>query len=298
MTESWMEAEGCFIPKEDQSSQLKQFRTISLLNVEGKIFLAVLARRLTSFMLSNGYIDIAVQKGGVPGVSGCVEHTGSLTQIIREARENKGDLAVLWLDLMNAYGSIPHKLVQLTLDRYHVPEKTRTLLQDYFDRFRMRFTVGDYTTRWQRLEVGIVTGCTISVILFAAAMNHVVKSAETASRGPVMMSGVKQPPTRAFMDDMTVTARSVIEGRWMLEDLERLVTWARMRFKPAKSRSLVLKKGKVQDRFRFKVAGETIPTVSQQPVKSLGKWFTADLNDRQGTREMVTTAIGWMESIE
>lgn len=73
MTESWMEAEGCFIPKEDQSSQLKQFRTISLLNVEGKIFLAVLARRLTSFMLSNGYIDIAVQKGGVPGVSGCVE---------------------------------------------------------------------------------------------------------------------------------------------------------------------------------------------------------------------------------
>ena len=71
-----------------------------------------------------------------------------------------------------------------------------------------------------------------------------------------------------------------------------------MRFKPAKSRSLVLKKGKVQDRFRFKVTGETIPTVSQQPVKSLGKWFTADLNDRQGTREMVTTAIGWMESIE
>ena len=73
MTESWMEAEGCFIPKEDQSSQLKQFRTISLLNVEGKIFLAVLARRLTSFMLSNGYIDIAVQKKGIPGVSGCVE---------------------------------------------------------------------------------------------------------------------------------------------------------------------------------------------------------------------------------
>ena len=100
-------------------------------------------------MLSNGYIDIAVQKGGVPG---------ALTQIIREARENKGDLAGLWLDLANAYGSIPHKLVQLTLDRYHIPEKTRTLLQDYFDRFRMCFTVGDYTTRWQRLEVGIVTG--------------------------------------------------------------------------------------------------------------------------------------------
>lgn len=39
-------------------------------------------------------MDIAVQKGGVPGVSGCIEHTSVLTQIIREAREGKGELAV------------------------------------------------------------------------------------------------------------------------------------------------------------------------------------------------------------
>merc|ERR1711894_263325 len=77
-----------------------------------------------------------------------------------------------------------------------------------------------------------------------------------------MKSGVRQPPTRAFMDDMTVTAKSVVEGRWMLEDLEKLISWARMRFKPAKSRSLVLQKGKVQERSRFKVGGQVIPTMS------------------------------------
>lgn len=271
-----MTAEGCFIPKVENASQLGDFRTISLLNVEGKIFLALLARRMTTFMLANNYIDIAVQKGGVPGVSGCLEHTSALTQIIREAKEKKGDLAVLWLDLANAYGSIPHKLVELTLQRYHFPEKVQILLRNYFDSFKMRFTVQDYTTAWQRLEVGIVTGCTISVIIFAAAMNLVVKSAERLSRGPVMMSGTQQPPTGAFMDDMTVTAKTPVEGRWMLEDLERLVAWARMRFKPQKSRSLVLKKGKVQSSFKFRVAGQVIPTVSEQPIKSLGKWFTVD----------------------
>jgi len=36
-----------------------------------------------------------------------------VTQLIREAWENKGDLVVLWMDLANAYGSIPHKLEQL-----------------------------------------------------------------------------------------------------------------------------------------------------------------------------------------
>lgn len=57
-------------------------------------------------------MDTSVQKGGVPGVPACLEHSGVVTQLIREAREGKGDLAVLWLDLANVYGSIPHKLVE------------------------------------------------------------------------------------------------------------------------------------------------------------------------------------------
>ena len=47
--EAWKEAEGIFTPKERNSKTVNQFRTISLLNVEGKIFFAILARRLTSF---------------------------------------------------------------------------------------------------------------------------------------------------------------------------------------------------------------------------------------------------------
>ena len=40
-------------------------------------------------------------------------------QLIREVRENKGDLVVLWLDLAN-YGSFPYKLVQTTTTKHHV----------------------------------------------------------------------------------------------------------------------------------------------------------------------------------
>ena len=72
-----------------------------------------------------------------------------LTKIIREAKENKGDLTVLWLDLANAYGSIPHKLVDLTLAKYHIPLRVRDKLKHYFNNFVMRFTVADYTTAWQ-----------------------------------------------------------------------------------------------------------------------------------------------------
>ena len=298
LADDWLVAEGCFIPKEENSTGIKQFRTISLLNVEAKIFLGILAKRLTTFMLDNGYMDTSVQKGGIPGVSGCLEHTSVISKIIEDAKRNNGDLAVLWLDLTNAYGTIPQKPVELTLKTYHIPERFQKLLQHYFDRFNIRFTCGDFTTDWQRLEVGIVTGCTISVILFSAAMNLLVKSAEKLRRGAVLASGVQMLPIRAFMDDLTITARSVPEGRWILEDLIELTNWARMEFKPAKSRSLVLKKGRVQNRFRFKIGENIIPTVQEQPVKCLGKWYRADLNDRQSVKEMLTQVETWMTSLE
>ncbi|KAK0147596.1 hypothetical protein N1851_012927 [Merluccius polli] len=87
--QQWQFAEGVWIPKEN-SKNISQFRIISLLIVE-----------VTDFSLKNKYIDTSEQKGGIPG-----SITGLVTQLLREAK-NRGDLVVLWLDLANAYGSMP-----------------------------------------------------------------------------------------------------------------------------------------------------------------------------------------------
>ncbi len=93
-------------------------------------------------------MDTSVQKGGIPGVVGFLELTSIIPKIIEDAKKNRGDLADLWLDLTNAYGTIPHKLVELMLKTYHVPECFQKLLQCYYDNFYMRFTCGDFTTEW------------------------------------------------------------------------------------------------------------------------------------------------------
>lgn len=46
-----------------------------------------------------------------------------------------------------------------------------------------------------------------------------------------------------------------------------------------KSRSLVLKRGKVVDKFQFCISETPIPTLSEKPVKSLGKIFDSSLRD-------------------
>lgn len=114
-----------------------------------------------------------------------MEHTGVVTQLLSEAKEGKGDLVVLWLDLSNAYGSTPHKLVEETLRRHRVHNKINKLILDYNNNFQMRVSSGSITSKWHRLKKGIITGCTISVTLFALAMNMVVKSAEVECRRPL-----------------------------------------------------------------------------------------------------------------
>ena len=105
----WQRAVTVFIPKEQNSSTISQFRSIALLNVEGKIFFSILAKRLTSYLTSNGYIDTSCQKAGVPGFPGCVEHSAVIWEQIQRAKRERGDLHVVWLDLANAYGSVlPH----------------------------------------------------------------------------------------------------------------------------------------------------------------------------------------------
>ena len=64
---------------------------------------------------------------------------------------------------------------------------------------------------WQRVEKGIVTGCTISTILFVMSMGMVTRAAERETRGPMMDSGIYQPPIRGFMDDLTVTTTTHIQ---------------------------------------------------------------------------------------
>ncbi|XP_052281123.1 uncharacterized protein LOC127878636 [Dreissena polymorpha] len=262
----WQQAEGIFTPKEKDSKTVTQFRTISLLNVEGKIFFAVLAKRMTQYLTSNQYIDTSVQKGGVQGFSGCVEHTSALSQIIREAKVNQKDLTVVWLDLANAYGSIPHKLIETALKHYHIPDHVQQIINGYFSNIQLRFAVGEQSTPWIRLEKGIVTGCTISVVLFVMGMNLIINAAKRETRGPMTTSGIYLPSNRGFMDDLTVTTTTHVQARWVLRALDETVTWARMKFKPKKFEELGNQEGK-----------------GYSKVHPPGKWYDASLNDISST---------------
>lgn len=277
----WQRAVTVFIPKEQNSSTIGQFRSIALLNVEGKIFFSILAKRLTSYLTGNGYIDTSCQKAGVPGFPGCVEHSSVIWEQIQRAKRERGDLHVVWLDLANAYGSVPHQLIEFALDFFHVPVDIRALVAKYFGDLQMCCTHQDFTTGWQQLEVGIAMGCSISPILFIAAFEIILIGARKMVGGVKLPSGQRLPAVRGYMDDITTILQTAACTTRLLKRIDELVGWARMKIKPSKSRSLSIKKGVRNDNTIFVAGGENIPLVKDQPVRSLGRTYTAELSDRQ-----------------
>lgn len=92
-------------------------------------------------------------------------------------------------------------------------------------------------------------------------------------------------PIRAYMDDMTVITTTKPCTRRLMQKLQQNIEWARMDFKPSKSRSISIVKGQLTGE-RFHISVEPIPTLLEKLIKSLGRWYNADLRDTQQLEQL------------
>lgn len=68
-------------------------------------------------------------------------------------------------------------------------------------------------------------------------MNLLISTNDRESQGPTIKSGSCQHPIRDFMDDITVTTAICVDAERVLTSQEHMAT---MKFKPRKSRSMVI----------------------------------------------------------
>ena len=110
------------------------------------------------------------------------------------------------------------------------------------------------------MEKGIITGCTMSVILFALSMTMLVTSVKEETKGPTTRSGQRQVNASLFMDDIATRTESLVQTKYLLDKLVCNLKWAGLSIKPEKSRSLVIIEGKVSNK---------TPSIDRVPVTSI-----------------------------
>ena len=64
-------------------------------------------------------------------VPGCWEHMSLVWDELKTAKSNKTSITAVWLDIANAYGSIPHQLIFYSLKRYGINPTWIDLLTSY-----------------------------------------------------------------------------------------------------------------------------------------------------------------------
>ena len=123
----------------------------------------------------------------------------------------------------------------MVLDFFNFPRKVGEIIIKYFNSAFMKFTIKDYTTKWQALEIGIMMGCVISPLLFILVIELILLGAANMLKGVMKNKRLTLPPSRAFMDDITILVLSKIAANGLLQRYYDLFTWARMKAKPKKS---------------------------------------------------------------
>ena len=172
--EGWKCAAIKLIPKSSASEDANNpanFRPIALTPCVGKLFTSLLRNRWLGYMVANKYLDSSLQKAFLPTVPGCTEHHLKLSSILAEAHSNHKSVAVCWLDLANAYGSVHHHLIDFSLRHYHAPPQFLATVKDLYTSLSAKVITADWETPVIPLQKGVYQGDPLSVVIFNTVMN-------------------------------------------------------------------------------------------------------------------------------
>ena len=121
MPTEWKKACTVLAHKKGNNDDPSNFRRITLEPVPLKVVTSCLRDSIFTFLKENNFIEVEIQKGFTPKVSGVLEHTSVMAHIINKARIKQRSVVITLLDLKNAFGEVHHNLISEVLCYYHVP---------------------------------------------------------------------------------------------------------------------------------------------------------------------------------
>ena len=120
----WCSAKSILIRKKGDPNLPSNFRPIALTSCVGKLFHKIIANRLQSFLIDNGIIDTSCQKGFISGFNSVMEHILTLNAMMEDCKSLEKNMAVTFIDLKNAFGSVSHTFLLDMLFHLKVPYKS------------------------------------------------------------------------------------------------------------------------------------------------------------------------------
>lgn len=286
--QAWKTSNTVLVYKKGDRENLDNWRPIALGDTTPKLFAAMIADRVTDWAIREGKLSPA-QKGFLRD-EGCHEHNFVLQEILTDARRTRRQAVVAWLDLSNAFGSVPHASIRRALVGAGVPSSLIAIWSSMYDGCTTRVRTADGFTAPISIRSGVRQGCPLSPIIFDLTIDSVVRAAaDTEDVGYAFHDS--RFNILAYADDLALIAETPEGMRRLLAAVEREAKTVGLRFNPAKCATLHVAAGRA-GRVRptaFRIEDQPMPTLGAgEPYRHLGvpTGFEVDQNPREILRDV------------
>ena len=140
-----------------------------------KVFTSCLRDSIFTFLKQNNFIEVEIQKGFTPKVSGVLEHTSMMAHIINKARIKQRSVVITLLDFKNAFGEVHHNLISEVFYYHYVPQQAQALISSLYENFHTSIITDEYTSPAIPVRKGVLQGDFLSPLLFNMCFNTFIQ---------------------------------------------------------------------------------------------------------------------------
>ena len=177
----------------------------------------------------------------MPTVPGCTEHHLKLSSVLAEAHSNHKSLAVCWLDLANAYGSVHHSLIDYSLRHYHAPPQFLSAVQSLFSGLNAKVITAEWETPVIPLQKGVYQGDPLSVVIFNTVMCTLIDTVSLRTDlGYKFSNSARTINILQYADDTCLVANSPASCQYLLSMVSDWLRWSGMAAKVPKCQCVSL----------------------------------------------------------
>ena len=133
--------------------------------------------------------------------------------------------------------------------------------------------------------------------MFLSAINVIIEHISAVTEDEIYKT-MTSTPVKAFMDDMFLMSPSIPATQVLLDRFAVALIWARMSFRAAKSRSMLVDKGKAIDISPFSFSCEIIPSIHANPVRFLSRTIDFTVSDKHSVEKFVTEVLSGLTLID
>ncbi|CAM5147797.1 unnamed protein product [Eretmochelys imbricata] len=264
---SWKKAMMVLVYKKGEWDDPSNWRPISLCSTMYKLYASCLASRIMEWSVSGGAIS-SIQKGFM-SCEGCYEHNFILQTTIETARRVWRQYTVAWLDLANAFGSMPHHHIFATLQEFGMPENFLHVIREVYAGCSTTIHLVEGETAEIPSLSGVKQGCPLSPIIFNLTMEPLLQAISNGTDG-FNLHG-ERVRVLAYADDLDLTADDPESLQRMLDVTSRAADWMGLRFNAKKCTTLHVDDCTLVQTTGFQIQGEpVIPLAEGQAYQHLG----------------------------